>query len=264
MSPVVSPLRVERDHVAGQAVEAAHMLRDRHRREGAVAVTGHRDLDLADLGRDRLRIGPVAGVPGPAPSRVVGFVAEMLGELDLQAGLQHLAHQVGEQAAVAGQLHTLLPRSNDQLFRPRTHVRRRRLDASRQPLDRHQRRRIARTTCSHGSDPPQSTTLSRGPSDHAGYTNFLTVPRAERSRAAVAPDGDVEVRVRLCSIQIIHVLCDDGCAWSCALATRLDKAAERGAVGEAAPEAVAVSEFAFNQELGEIVREAASSDSPGP
>jgi hypothetical protein len=41
---------------------------------------------------------------------------------------------------------------------------------------RHQRRPLRTPSSSHRHDPLRSTTLSRGPSDHAGYTEFLTVP----------------------------------------------------------------------------------------
>jgi hypothetical protein len=89
-------LRVERDDVAGQPIEAALMLGDRDRFERSGAVAGHQDLDLADLGRDRLRIGAVTGVARPSTLNSVTFVAQVFGELDLESSLQHVAHQIGQ------------------------------------------------------------------------------------------------------------------------------------------------------------------------
>ena len=87
------PLRVERHDVARQPVETTLSLAHRGRLEARVAVPRDSQLDLTDLGRHRLRCRPVTRVARVAASRSVTFVAEMVGHLDLQASLQHLAHQ---------------------------------------------------------------------------------------------------------------------------------------------------------------------------
>ena len=54
-----------------------------------VAVPRDPQLDVADLGRHRLRVARRCDeLPAPAARRVVGFVAEMLRHLDLEPGLQ--------------------------------------------------------------------------------------------------------------------------------------------------------------------------------
>jgi hypothetical protein len=95
-------LGVQRDHVPREAVQAALAFAHRGRLEAAVAVPRHPQVDLADLGLDRLGVMPVAAVARPSTRRIVAFVAEMIGHLDLQAGLQNLAHERGEQTIVAG------------------------------------------------------------------------------------------------------------------------------------------------------------------
>jgi len=74
------------------------------RLEAALPVAGHLDLDRADLGQHRLRPGPVTRVGPVPPSRIVLVVAEMLGQLGLQRGLEDLLGQPGEQATRTGQI----------------------------------------------------------------------------------------------------------------------------------------------------------------
>jgi hypothetical protein len=66
---------------------------------------------------------------------------------------------------------------------------RKRLDAaqpdSTQQSPGNHRHLVARTLDTHGHDPPQPTTLRRGPSDHATYTKFRTVP-ADADGVAIA------------------------------------------------------------------------------
>jgi hypothetical protein len=121
MSPVVRALGVQRDHVARQAVEPAGALGDGDRFEAGVAVPGHRQLDIADLGGDRLGVDAVAAVARPAARRVVALITEMVGHLDLEAGLENLAHQPRQQAALASQVHPLLPGTRHEQFGPLAH-----------------------------------------------------------------------------------------------------------------------------------------------
>ena len=135
------PLRVERDDVAGEPVEAALPLAHGLRIEAGVTVARHPQVDLADLGRHRLGRRPVAAVAAAAALDGVTFVAEMVGHLDLQTGLQHLAHQPGQQPVVAGQLDTFGAGPGDQLGRPVPH--RRLITHQRHATHRRQRRRRA-------------------------------------------------------------------------------------------------------------------------
>ena len=166
-------LGVQRDHIPGEAIQPALALAHCHRREARVAIPRHPQLDLANLGGHRLGVAAVAAVARPSALGGVGFIAQMVGHLDLQAGLEHLAHQRGQQAVVAGQLDTLAAGPLDQLGRPvphrrlvahRRHARTRR--ALRRPRQPARQNRIRRS-CGHGRDPPRPATLGRGPSDHA-------------------------------------------------------------------------------------------------
>ena len=162
------PLRVQRDHIARQPVEAAPMLGHRHRLEGPRTVTGHPQIDLADLGGHPLGGRPIARVRGPAAFRGVTLIAQMLSHLDLETGLEHLAHQPRQQAAVAGQLHALGACLGHQPLGPVLH---------RCLVGSLARRHSRHVMISHRHDPSQPTALSCGPSDHARYTNFLTGPQ---------------------------------------------------------------------------------------
>jgi len=72
------------------------------RLEAAHTVPRNDDLDRADVSLHRLRADPVATVT--AADRVVLLIAEMIGDLALQGGLQHALGQLPQQPALAGQL----------------------------------------------------------------------------------------------------------------------------------------------------------------
>ena len=84
---------VEGDDHLVQPADSAQPLRHQPRGETAVAVPRDRQLDVADLGRHRLRGSAVARVRKQRRVRVAPFVADVVGQLDLQAtfqgGLQH-------------------------------------------------------------------------------------------------------------------------------------------------------------------------------
>jgi hypothetical protein len=89
-------LGAQRDHHRIDALQAALAFADRGRLEGALPVPGHVDLDRADLGEHGLGASAVAGVAANAALRSVTLVAEMLAHLDLQAGLEDPAGDVGQ------------------------------------------------------------------------------------------------------------------------------------------------------------------------
>ena len=108
------PFRVQRDHVPRQAVEAPPVLGDRYRRERPRPIPRHCQLNLADLGRHRLGRRPVTRVPRPAAHRSVTLIAQMIGHLDLETGLEDLTDQTRQQTPLAGQLHALGARPGHQ------------------------------------------------------------------------------------------------------------------------------------------------------
>lgn len=82
-------------------------LPDDHRLERPVAVPGHVDLHIAErVGQQRLRPFPVPGVAPVATSRLVLVVAEALGHLLIQRGLDHRLGQRLEQTMRPGQCDT--------------------------------------------------------------------------------------------------------------------------------------------------------------
>jgi hypothetical protein len=74
------------------------------RLEAAVAVARHVDLDRPNVGQHRLSPAPVAGVRAVAADRVVLAIAEVIGQLTLQGGLQQPLGQLLQQPALPGQL----------------------------------------------------------------------------------------------------------------------------------------------------------------
>ena len=71
-------------------------LLDDLRIERAVGVPGHLDLDRPDLGEHRLGPGAVARVAAATAGRVVLVIAQVLGHLRVQRGLQHVLGQLVE------------------------------------------------------------------------------------------------------------------------------------------------------------------------
>lgn len=71
---------------------------------GYSVVAGHVDLDRADIGDHGLGPGAVAGVSGAGTGRVVLLVAEVVGDLALQGGLQDPLGQLLQETALTGQL----------------------------------------------------------------------------------------------------------------------------------------------------------------
>src|SRR3546814_2793936 len=100
----------------------------------------------------------------------------MLTQLDLQPGLQDLTDEIGQQAALAGEFDTLITGPGHELFSPLAHHRRITHRRRGCPASRDQRPRVRTSLRCHRQDPLQPTAISRGPSDHAAYTKFLTDP----------------------------------------------------------------------------------------
>jgi len=84
-------------------------------------IPRHLHLDLADLGRHRLRTRPVAVVARPAPLDRVRLIAEMLGQLHIQPSLQHLAYHRRQPTVVTGQLNPFRSGAGDELLSPLAH-----------------------------------------------------------------------------------------------------------------------------------------------
>jgi hypothetical protein len=101
--PVGETLGRQRQHQRLDPLQAALALADNHRLEAGITVPGHLDVDRADLGDHRLGPLPVAGVAPVAALRRVTVVAEVIGHLHLERGLQHLLREVPQQPARADQ-----------------------------------------------------------------------------------------------------------------------------------------------------------------
>src|SRR5689334_14071216 len=119
ISPVVNPF-ADRDSTmsstpAQPPLPLAHDLRI----ETALTVPRHSNLDRPDIGEHRLGPTAVAGVPAILPGRVVLLIAEVVGNLPVQRGLEHPLRQLLQQTTFAGQLQTrcagLLDQPADQL-----------------------------------------------------------------------------------------------------------------------------------------------------
>ena len=178
-------LDVQGDHLGRQSIQAALPLRNSDRLETAVAIPGHPQIHLADIGGPRLGIGAVAAVARASALDGVALIAEMVGHLDVQPGLQHPAHQRGQQTVIPAEFDSLLPGPSVQRLSPRPHG----LIVAAHPLEARTRRRRHRrlgTRSSHNSDPFWPTTRDRGPPDHAGYTISRTLPRG-RAGSRPAP-----------------------------------------------------------------------------
>ncbi len=74
------------------------------RLEAAVAVARHVDLDRPDVGQHRFGPAPIVGVRAVAAGWVVLVIAEVIGQLTLQRGLQQPLGQLPQQPALPGQL----------------------------------------------------------------------------------------------------------------------------------------------------------------
>jgi hypothetical protein len=97
------------------AGQPALPLLDDGRLEGTLPIAWHVDLDWADLGHHGLRAGAVTGVAAVLARRVVLVIAEMVGDLALQGGLQNRLGQLLQQPSLASQLQPLAPGLLDEL-----------------------------------------------------------------------------------------------------------------------------------------------------
>ena len=98
------PAGVEADDHLVEPAEPARALGHQPRGEATVAVARGGQLDVADLGRHRLRRRAVARVRERAASAVALLIAQMLGQLGLQPALERGLDQPGNEALSAGQV----------------------------------------------------------------------------------------------------------------------------------------------------------------
>ena len=157
----------------GEPVQAALPLAHGLRIEGGVAVPRHPQLNLADLGRHRLRVGPVAVVARPSAGR----------RRDVRSRDDRSSRPPARPAAPGAPARSTgrcSPVSSTPSARARsTSSAAQSRIAGSSPTNgtlRTGTRSPCSQYCSHRSDPLQPTALSRGPSDHPGYTDLLTLP----------------------------------------------------------------------------------------
>ncbi len=164
-------LGVERDDHLIEPSKPARTDRHRDWVEIAIAITRHFHSDAANLGSNRFRVVAVARVARPSALERVRFVAEMVGDLGFQRPLQHLLHETGQQAALAGERDAVSVGLIDQALRDQRQAgigrqcQRRRRDQ----LDLRFRNFIR----FHCSDPSRTTASSCGPDRTTPVTHSL-------------------------------------------------------------------------------------------
>ncbi len=94
----------QRDHHLVHTAQTPLPLRDDPGLEAGIAVAWHVDLDRADIGEHGLGPGAVTRVTGPAAGRIVLVIAEVIGHLALERGLQQPLGQLLQHPALTGQL----------------------------------------------------------------------------------------------------------------------------------------------------------------
>src|SRR3954468_18930809 len=100
--------RVEAQDFVVEAVEPRLALSDQQRLENAGPVAGHRDVDLAVLGQDRLRAGPVTAIAAAAAGRVPLLVAKMIAQLRTKRPLNQRLLQLLEKPVRSCEVFRLL------------------------------------------------------------------------------------------------------------------------------------------------------------
>src|ERR1019366_7085414 len=91
------------DHVVDPA-QTSRALRDQARGERAVAIAWHVQINIADLGSDRLRCRAVARVREPTSLRIALVIADVVGQLRPQSTFEGGLDQPGHEPALTGQL----------------------------------------------------------------------------------------------------------------------------------------------------------------
>ena len=101
--PVRQPLGRQREDQVVDPTQPPRPLLDDLRREAAVTVPGHGDVDRADVSQQGLGPQPVAGVAAVTAGRVVPVVAEVIVDLAFERGLHHQLRQLLQQPTLTGE-----------------------------------------------------------------------------------------------------------------------------------------------------------------
>lgn len=107
------PFRVQTEHRIVEARQPPGVLGHDRRGERARPVPRHRDPHLTNVGADGLLAASVADVA--TTGALVPLMTEMLGQLDVEGGFQHLLGQTGQQPTRPGQLDPTRSSSRHQL-----------------------------------------------------------------------------------------------------------------------------------------------------
>lgn len=105
----------QREHHVLHAAQPPRPLLHDARLERPGAVARHLDRHRPGLGQDRLRAGAVTAVAVGRATSLVRLVAQVVGNLPFQGGLQHQLRQLAQQPVLPGQIQPLLPGPGDQL-----------------------------------------------------------------------------------------------------------------------------------------------------
>jgi hypothetical protein len=115
--PGGQPARGQRQHDLVDAIQAALPLPHDRRLEAAISITGHLNLDRADLSEHGLGPVTVARVAAVAAGRVVLVIPEMRAHLLLNRALEHRLRQPGQQPTLTDELHPVSASLRHELFR---------------------------------------------------------------------------------------------------------------------------------------------------
>ena len=97
--------RIQADDDLVEAAEPPGSPRHQPRSEATVAIPRHRQLDVADLTGNGLRARAVARIRKQRRLRVAALIADMIGQLDLQATLQGSFQHALQQPVITTQRH---------------------------------------------------------------------------------------------------------------------------------------------------------------
>ena len=101
------PTRIQADDHVRQAANTARAFSHQPRLERPSAVPWGGQVDIADLSAQPFRGEPIPRIARSVTGSVMLLIAQMVGELSLQPGLQNPLHQLRQKPALTSQLHPI-------------------------------------------------------------------------------------------------------------------------------------------------------------
>jgi hypothetical protein len=96
--------RIEAQDLVVEPLEPRLALGDELRLEAAGAVAGHRKVEFAVPGQDRLRAGPVAAVSAATTGRITLLIAQVTSQLSPESPFDQGLLELLEQPVIPGQI----------------------------------------------------------------------------------------------------------------------------------------------------------------